>query len=73
VFIKMKKKIHPQLNEVTAVCTCGATIKTRSVEKIVKATLCSNCHPFYTGKQKFVDAAGRIDKFKKKYANFNKK
>ena len=67
----MKKKIHPQLSDITVTCTCGATITTRSVEKNIKPTLCSNCHPFFTGKQKFVDAAGRIDKFKKKYANFN--
>ena len=63
----MKKNLHPELHEVMAVCTCGATLKTRSVENILKATLCSQCHPFFTGKQKFVDAAGRIDKFNKKF------
>jgi len=69
----MKKKIHPELHEVTAVCTCGATFKTRSVEDTIKATLCSQCHPFFTGKQKFVDAAGRIDKFEKKFKKSKKK
>ena len=69
----MKKDIHPKLNEVMAVCTCGATFATRSVETGIKCTLCSNCHPFFTGKQKFVDAAGRIDKFRKKYGTEKKK
>ena len=63
----MKKGIHPELHEVVAVCTCGATFKTRSTRDAVHATLCSHCHPFFTGKQKFVDTAGRIDKFKKKF------
>jgi len=69
----MKKSVHPELHEVMAVCTCGATFKTRSVEDHIKATLCSQCHPFYTGKQKYVDTAGRIDKFNKKYAKKDKK
>ena len=69
----MKKKVHPELHEVIATCTCGATFKTRSVEKQIKATLCSQCHPFFTGKQKFVDTAGRIEKFKKKYNKSKKK
>ncbi|HBR70896.1 TPA: 50S ribosomal protein L31 [Candidatus Dependentiae bacterium] len=68
----MKKDIHPELHEVMATCTCGATFQTRSVESNIKATLCSHCHPFFTGKQKFVDTAGRIDKFKKKYGNIKK-
>jgi len=69
----MKKKVHPELHEVMVICTCGATFKTRSVEKHIKATLCSQCHPFFTGKQKFVDTAGRIEKFKKKYDKSKKK
>lgn len=63
----MKKDIHPELHEITATCACGQTYKTRSTSKEIKMTLCAACHPFYTGDQKFVDTAGRIDKFKKKY------
>lgn len=63
----MKKGIHPELHDIVAVCTCGATFNTRSARGSIRATLCSHCHPFFTGKQKFVDAAGRIDKFKKKF------
>ena len=68
----MKKDIHPELFEVMASCTCGATFKTRSTAKTLKSTLCSKCHPFYTGDQKFVDTAGRIEKFQAKYKKFNK-
>ncbi|OGB96788.1 50S ribosomal protein L31 [candidate division TM6 bacterium RIFCSPHIGHO2_12_FULL_36_22] len=64
----MKKDIHPNLNEVSVVCTCGAEIKTRSTATEIHSTLCSSCHPFYTGTQKFVDTAGRIEKFQRKYA-----
>lgn len=63
----MKKSIHPEMHEVTAVCTCGANFKTRSTKSSIHATLCSQCHPHFTGQQKFVDTAGRIDKFHKKY------
>jgi large subunit ribosomal protein L31 len=63
----MKKDIHPELHEIIAHCACGQDYKTRSTSKEIKMTLCSACHPFYTGDQKFVDTAGRIDKFKKKY------
>lgn len=65
----MKKGIHPEVKDVTIMCTCGAVIKTRSTKGDIKSTLCSQCHPFFTGKQKFVDTAGRIDKFKRKYEN----
>lgn len=64
----MKKDIHPELYEVNARCACGHSIRTRSTIEDVHVTLCSQCHPFYTGAQKFVDTAGRIEKFKKKYA-----
>lgn len=64
----MKKNIHPELYDVTVTCSCGSSFKTRSTVQEVSPTLCSSCHPFYTGQQKFVDTAGRIDKFKKKYA-----
>ncbi|MGB8367339.1 MAG: 50S ribosomal protein L31 [Candidatus Babeliales bacterium] len=63
----MKKDIHPELFEVTAHCACGNSFETRSAKREIKCTLCSNCHPFYTGDQKFVDTAGRIEKFQKKY------
>jgi len=66
----MKKDIHPQVNEITARCACGNAFQTRSTATELRVTLCSNCHPFYTGAQKFVDTAGRIEKFNKK---FNKK
>jgi len=63
----VKQGIHPELHEVTVTCTCGHTIKTRSTLPELSTTLCSHCHPFYTGAQKFVDTAGRIEKFAKKY------
>jgi len=63
----MKKGLHPELHEVTAHCACGATFKTRSTASDIRVTLCSQCHPFYTGDQRFVDTAGRIEKFEKRY------
>ena len=63
----MKKGIHPNLFEVTATCACGNSFATRSTKKDLKVEICSNCHPFYSGKQKFLDTAGRIDKFNKRY------
>ncbi len=63
----MKKDIHPEIFEVTARCACGNSFETRSTARELKSTLCSNCHPFYTGAQRFVDTAGRIEKFQKKY------
>ena len=66
----MKQNIHPELYEVTARCACGNSFQTRSTAKDLRVTLCSNCHPFYTGAQKFVDTAGRIEKFQKKYKKF---
>ena len=63
----MKKDIHPNYEETTITCACGNVIKTRSTKKDIKVEICSNCHPFFTGKQKLVDAGGRVDKFKKKY------
>ncbi len=63
----MKKDIHPEIFEVVTQCACGHSFKTRSTTRELKSTLCSNCHPFYTGAQKFVDTAGRIEKFEKKY------
>ncbi|OXS58963.1 50S ribosomal protein L31 [Cohnella sp. CIP 111063] len=63
----MKPSIHPQYNVVTATCACGNTFETGSIKSNLKVEICSACHPFYTGKQKFIDAGGRVDKFKKKY------
>ena len=64
----MKDKIHPSYKESTIVCACGETIHTRSVKPSIRVEICSKCHPFFTGKQKFVDSAGRVEKFVKKYA-----
>ncbi len=63
----MKKDIHPQYEKVVVHCGCGNTFETRSTTKEIHAEICSMCHPFYTGKQKFVDTAGRIERFQKKY------
>ncbi|MCJ7565063.1 MAG: 50S ribosomal protein L31 [Candidatus Aminicenantes bacterium] len=63
----MKKDIHPNYEECTVVCACGSTFKTRSTKKEIRVEICSQCHPFFTGKQKFIDSAGRIEKFRKKY------
>lgn len=64
----MKEGIHPSYNEATAVCACGETFTTMSTRPKIKVDICSKCHPFFTGKQKIVDAEGRVEKFKKKYA-----
>lgn len=64
----MKPDIHPEYNKISAVCACGNEFELGSVEKEMKVEICSACHPFFTGKQKLVDTAGRIEKFKKKYA-----
>ena len=63
----MKAKIHPEYVECTVKCGCGVTFQTRSTRKEIHVEVCSSCHPFYTGKQKFLDTAGRIEKFNKKY------
>ena len=63
----MKKDIHPNYVETTITCACGNVIQTRSTEKDIKVEICSACHPFFTGKQKLVDTAGRIDRSKKRY------
>jgi large subunit ribosomal protein L31 len=63
----MKKGIHPELHEATVTCACGATFKTMSTKKDIKVELCSECHPFYTGEQRLVDSAGRVEKFHRKY------
>jgi large subunit ribosomal protein L31 len=63
----MKEKIHPAYHEVKVSCACGNTFMTRSTKKELKVEICSNCHPFFTGKEKYLDTAGRIEKFKNKY------
>ena len=65
----MKKDMHPNYREITVVCACGNTFKTRSTYKsdVLHLEICSNCHPFFTGKQKLIDTEGRVDKFRKKY------
>jgi large subunit ribosomal protein L31 len=63
----MKEGIHPEYKETTITCVCGNVIETRSTKKDIKTEICSNCHPFITGKQRLVDTAGRVEKFKKKY------
>ena len=63
----MKKKIHPAYHEVKVTCACGNTFTTHSTKKELKVEICSACHPFFTGKQKYLDTAGRIEKFHKKY------
>jgi large subunit ribosomal protein L31 len=63
----MKANIHPEYKDTVIKCACGNEIKTKSTSKDLRVEICSNCHPFYTGKQNIVDTAGRVEKFKKKY------
>ncbi|MDR3630042.1 MAG: 50S ribosomal protein L31 [Desulfocapsaceae bacterium] len=64
----MKEGIHPEYHQINAVCACGNEVAIGSVDKEVRVEICSACHPFFTGKQKLVDTAGRIEKYKKRYA-----
>jgi large subunit ribosomal protein L31 len=67
--VSMKAGIHPEYKQITVTCTCGNKFETRStIGQDLQVEVCSNCHPFYTGKQKIVDTGGRVDKFRKKYA-----
>ena len=70
----MKNAIHPNYHPVTVVCACGYTFKTRSTYKgdVLHLEICSKCHPFFTGKQKILDSAGRVERFQRKYADFKK-
>ena len=63
----MRNKIHPNYDLCKVTCACGNTFETRSTAKSINVEICSNCHPFYTGKQKLVDTAGRVEKYMKKY------
>ena len=61
------KNIHPDYQETTITCACGNVIHTRSTKKDIRVEICSQCHPFFTGKQKLVDTSGRVDMFNKRY------
>jgi large subunit ribosomal protein L31 len=63
----MKKNIHPEYKEATVICTCGATFKTESTNENINVEVCSECHPFYTGRHGKASRAGRIEKFRQKY------
>jgi large subunit ribosomal protein L31 len=63
----VKQGIHPEYHEVEARCACGATWRTRSTKDELRLEICSNCHPFFTGKQKLIDTEGRVERFTKKY------
>ncbi len=69
----MKQVIHPNYQPTVIRCACGATYETRSTRKDLRVDICSNCHPFFTGKQKLVDTGGRVDKFNKKFGLNNNK
>jgi large subunit ribosomal protein L31 len=63
----MKPKIHPEYHDVVATCACGNSFKTRSSRRELRLEICSACHPFFTGRQKLVDSAGRVERFQRKY------
>jgi large subunit ribosomal protein L31 len=67
----MKKDIHPECHNALVHCACGHEFETVSTIKEIKVEICSQCHPFFTGKQKLIDTAGRVERFKNKYAKFN--
>ena len=68
----MKEKTHPKYELATFTCSCGNKIETKSTIGSRHIDICSECHPFYTGKQKLIDSAGRVDRFRKRYQKFNK-
>lgn len=69
----MKAKIHPDYKDTSISCACGNVIEVGSTKSDIRVEICSKCHPFFTGKQKLVDTAGRIERFRKKYEKFQKK
>jgi large subunit ribosomal protein L31 len=69
----MKTDIHPKYEQATIKCACGSAIEVGSTKKDISVEICSQCHPFFTGKQKLVDTAGRIERFRKKYEKFQNK
>lgn len=68
----MKKGMHPEVYEITVRCVCGNSFQTISTTKEIDIDICSSCHPFFTGQQKFVDTAGRIEKFQRRYKSGKK-
>ncbi len=68
----MKTGIHPEYHLVTVVCACGETFVTRSTNRDLRLEICSKCHPFFTGKQKLIDSAGRVERFQRRYAKAGK-
>ena len=68
----MKADIHPKYSNTTIKCACGNLMEIGSTKSNIRVEICSKCHPFFTGKQKLVDTAGRIERFRRKYANFQK-
>ena len=69
----MKNGIHPKYEKTSIRCACGSTIEAGSTKQNIRVEICSKCHPFFTGKQKLLDTAGRIERFRRKYAKFQKK
>lgn len=69
----MKPNIHPEYGQTTVTCTCGASFQTGSTRKDIRVEICSQCHPFFTGKQKLVDTGGRVERFRKRYNLTEKK
>lgn len=69
----MKKNVHPETYNITARCVCGSSFETVSTLSDLSVDICSNCHPFFTGQQRYVDTAGRIEKFQKRYSSNKKK
>jgi large subunit ribosomal protein L31 len=63
----VKDKIHPEYKDAIITCACGEVVHTRSTKPVIKLEICSKCHPFFTGKQKLVDTAGRVERFRRKY------
>ena len=63
----MRSGIHPEYNEILIHCACGAQYPTRSTKKSISVEICANCHPYFTGKQKLMDTAGRVERFRRKY------
>ena len=68
-FLTMKADIHPEYHETEISCACGAVYRTRSTRRDIKIGICAACHPFFTGEQKFVDTAGRVEKFARRYGS----
>ena len=68
----MKTNIHPKYQETTITCACGNVLEVGSTKQDIRVEICSKCHPFFTGKQKLIDTAGRIERFLKKYENYQK-